>query len=84
MKKSTDRNSYFLVIPINAPGCEFAFGIYPNAPCSTTYNKCAYGVPHEHPCEAGLAYDDKTHSCNWPDLLLDTCNPEGTLISRQQ
>ncbi|CAB3378169.1 protein obstructor-E [Cloeon dipterum] len=67
------------LVPINAPGCEFAFGIYPNAPCSTTYNKCAFGVPHEAHCEAGLAYDDRTHSCNWPDLLLDVCNPEAVV-----
>nr|CAD7578915.1 unnamed protein product [Timema californicum] len=47
--------------------------------CSTNYLKCEYGVAHQTPCEPGLAYDDKTHSCNWPDLLLDTCNPEAIL-----
>nr|CAD7420568.1 unnamed protein product [Timema poppensis] len=65
-------------VPVSSPGCLYQFGIYPeSASCSTNYLKCEYGVAHQTPCEPGLAYDDKTHSCNWPDLLLDTCNPEG-------
>ncbi|KDR14644.1 protein obstructor-E [Zootermopsis nevadensis] len=63
--------------PISTPGCLYQFGIYPeSAQCSSNYIKCAHGVPYPTPCEPGLAYDDKTHSCNWPDLLLDFCNPE--------
>ena len=70
----------FAVTPISTPGCLYQFGIYPeSAECSNNYIKCAHGVPHTTPCEPGLAYDDKTHSCNWPDLLLDFCNPEGNL-----
>lgn len=66
------------VTPISTPGCLYRFGIYPESvECSSNYIKCAHGVPHTTPCEPGLAYDDKTHSCNWPDLLLDFCNPEG-------
>ena len=67
----------FAVTPISTPGCLYQFGIYPeSAQCSKNYLKCAYGVPHTTPCEPGLAYDDKTHSCNWPDLL-DFCSSEG-------
>ncbi|CAG2063663.1 unnamed protein product, partial [Timema podura] len=67
-------------VPISSPGCLYQFGIYPeSASCSTNYIKCESGVAHQTPCEPGLAYDDKTHSCNWPDLLLDTCNPEAIL-----
>jgi hypothetical protein len=67
----------FAVTPISTPGCLYQFGIYPESnQCSKNYLKCAYGVPHTTPCEPGLAYDDKTHSCNWPDLL-DFCSPEG-------
>ncbi|OXA57902.1 protein obstructor-E [Folsomia candida] len=63
---------------ISTPGCLYQFGIYPKAPgCHKTYVKCAFGVPYETHCEAGLAYDEKTHSCNWPDLLLENgCDPE--------
>lgn len=65
------------ITPISSPGCLYQFGLYPkSAGCHNSYVKCAYGVPYETPCEPGLAYDDKTHSCNWPDLLLDQCNPE--------
>lgn len=65
-------------VPFSTPGCEFAFGIYPDSDqCSTSFLKCEYGVPHETPCEPGLAYDERIHGCNWPDQLLEICNPEG-------
>lgn len=65
------------MVPLSTPGCEFQFGIYAEAPCSPNYYKCAFGVVHPEPCEAGLAYDERTHSCNWPDLMLEQgCNPE--------
>lgn len=62
----------------SSPGCEYSFGIYPDShECSTGYIKCAYGEPHPQQCEAGLAYDERIHGCNWPDQLLHICNPEG-------
>jgi len=66
--------------PISTPGCEYQFGIYPvSKDCSTTYIKCAHGEPHEQECDAGLAYDERIHGCNWPDQLLDHCNPEAVV-----
>ncbi|XP_026461601.1 protein obstructor-E-like [Ctenocephalides felis] len=66
--------------PLSTEGCLYHFGIYPDsADCSTTYVKCAHGIPYPQHCEPGLAYDDRTHSCNWPDLLLDICNPEAVV-----
>jgi hypothetical protein len=66
--------------PISSPGCEYQFGIYTDsAECSTSYLKCAFGEPHQQPCEPGLVYDDRIHGCNWPDQLLETCNPEGKI-----
>ncbi|ENN78820.1 hypothetical protein YQE_04720, partial [Dendroctonus ponderosae] len=66
--------------PISTPGCEYQFGIYPDShECSTNYIKCAYGEPHPQACEPGLVYDEKIHGCNWPDLLLETCNPEAVV-----
>lgn len=68
------------VVPISSPGCEYKFGIYPESPsCSTNYIKCEHGYPHALECEPGLAYDDKIKKCNWPDLLLDQCNPEAII-----
>lgn len=67
-----------IATPNSSPGCEYAFGIYPDSPeCSTTYLKCAYGEPAQHHCDDGLAYDERIHGCNWPDQLLHICNPEG-------
>lgn len=69
---------HILATPISSPGCEYAFGVYAEShECSTSYIKCAYGEPHQQNCEPGLAYDDRLHGCNWPDQLLEICNPEG-------
>lgn len=75
--------SFVTATPISTPGCEYAFGIYPDSPeCSTTYLKCAHGEPSQHHCDDGLAYDERIHGCNWPDQLLDICNPEGDLLNQ--
>lgn len=67
-----------LATAITTPGCEYQFGIYPiSKECSTTYIKCAFGEPIQQECDAGLAYDERIHGCNWPDQLLEICNPEG-------
>lgn len=69
---------FIIATPISSPGCEYAFGIYPDSSeCSTTYLKCAFGEPSQHHCDEGLAYDERIHGCNWPDQLLHICNPEG-------
>lgn len=71
----------FLDTALSAPGCEYQFGIYPDSgECSTSYIKCEYGVPHQLDCDAGLVYDERIHGCNWPDQLLEKCNPDGKKI----
>ncbi|CAH0559063.1 unnamed protein product [Brassicogethes aeneus] len=66
--------------PISTPGCEYQFGLYPDTDgCSTHYIKCAYGEPIPQECEPGLVYDERIHGCNWPDLLLEKCNPEAVV-----
>ena len=63
--------------PLSTPGCEYQFGLYPDSDsCSTTYIKCVHGQPLEEHCDAGLAYDPKSHTCVWPDQLIPYCNPE--------
>ncbi|EFX65517.1 hypothetical protein DAPPUDRAFT_333110 [Daphnia pulex] len=59
--------------------CEYSFGLFKPtaADCDIFYYRCAYGEAEEVACDKGLAYDDRSHSCNWPDLLLDIgCDPE--------
>jgi Chitin binding Peritrophin-A domain len=66
--------------PQSTPGCEYKFGIYEDsAECSTSYIKCEYGIPNQFPCTKGLVYDEKIHGCNWPDLLLEKCDPEAVI-----
>lgn len=77
-------NHDVLVTPISSPGCEYQFGIYPDGnECSTHYIKCAHGEPIAEQCEPGLVYDDRIHGCNWPDLLLEKCNPEGNAFVKK-
>lgn len=72
---------YCSATPISSPGCEYAFGIYDDTPeCSISYLKCAFGEPHQETCTPGLVYDSRIHGCNWPDLLVPKCNPEGELF----
>ncbi|XP_055925408.1 protein obstructor-E-like [Argiope bruennichi] len=54
--------------PISTPGCPYRFGIFPSGSC-TQYIRCAWGEPNITDCEEGLAYNDDTHSCIWPDQV---------------
>lgn len=67
---------YSDVVPHESGPCEYDFGIFAVGACETYYHKCQYGEPIPTDCTPGLAYDERTHSCNWPDLMLETCNPE--------
>jgi len=65
--------------PISTEYCPYLWGIFAISPqCHTTYLKCEEGVPHETGCEPGLVYDDRSHTCNWPDLL-ENCNSEAVV-----
>lgn len=78
--RSSIKSFSFVATAISTPGCEYQFGIYEDsAECSTSYIKCEYGVPHQLPCTKGLVYDERIHGCNWPDMLLEKCNPEAVI-----
>ena len=50
--------------------CPYSFGLFPSGEgCTDYFVKCAYGEPQPELCTEGLAYDERTHSCNWPDLM---------------
>ncbi|KAF8789643.1 Protein obstructor-E like protein [Argiope bruennichi] len=63
-----DSNPILLEPPISTPGCPYRFGIFPSGSC-TQYIRCAWGEPNITDCEEGLAYNDDTHSCIWPDQV---------------
>lgn len=57
-------------------GCRYRFGIFPRSDyCDTSFFRCKFGTREDVPCTKGLAYDDRIHQCNWPDLTPG-CNPE--------
>jgi len=60
--------------PLSSPGCHFQWGLYPANNC-VQYVRCEEGEPYIKDCEAGLAYDDHSKTCNWPDLV-DGCDSE--------
>ncbi|XP_045118634.1 protein obstructor-E-like [Portunus trituberculatus] len=61
--------------PLGNGICEYSFGIYSNGACETDYTLCTYGEPKYEPCTPGLAYDERIHGCNWPDLM-EYCVPQ--------
>ncbi|CAG0920339.1 unnamed protein product [Notodromas monacha] len=65
------------IAELKSPGCPYRFGIFPidTKNCTTSYYKCAFGIPEEQACQVGLAYDNRIHQCNWPDLTPH-CDPE--------
>ncbi|KAG8188279.1 hypothetical protein JTE90_012112 [Oedothorax gibbosus] len=60
--------------PISSPGCPYQFGIFPSESC-TQYIRCAWGEANVTDCEEGLAYQEETHTCVWPDEVAG-CDSE--------
>ncbi|MPC35457.1 hypothetical protein E2C01_028880 [Portunus trituberculatus] len=69
--------------PLGNGICEYSFGIYSNGACETDYTLCTYGEPKYEPCTPGLAYDERIHGCNWPDLM-EYCVPQVQTTSRSK
>ncbi len=60
----------------------FQFGIYAlDQGCHPDYVKCAFGVASVVPCELGLVFQESTHTCNYPDQLIEElgCDPSALL-----
>ncbi|XP_043219302.1 protein obstructor-E-like [Amphibalanus amphitrite] len=60
----------FELTPARDGACPYSFGIFPSGEGCADYSiKCAFGEAEPDLCEEGLAYDDRNHACNWPDLI---------------
>ncbi|XP_023174957.2 protein obstructor-E isoform X1 [Drosophila hydei] len=60
--------------------CPRQFGFYPNGDetkCGV-YRNCAHGVASLTKCPEGLAFNEETYQCDWPDLVAN-CNAEAYL-----
>ncbi len=64
-------NTSSFLISRGSGDCPFDFGIFPYQNCYPSYIRCAFGQPRETPCEVGLVYDHRIHTCNYPDLQVD-------------
>jgi len=60
--------------------CAYDYGIFAYRRCYPSYAICAAGRETEAQCEVGLVYDERIHTCNYPDLQLELgCNPSDLL-----
>ena len=81
LKKLTLMGILCAVVALSTESCEFQFGLYPEAlqdgGCSNKYIVCEFGRANIAQCAPGLAYDPRSHRCNWPDEMLDlNCEPK--------
>jgi len=60
--------------------CPRQFGFYRigDAEHCGTYMNCAHGVGKKTTCPEGLAFNEKSYKCDWPDET-DDCDPEAFL-----
>ncbi|KAG5892662.1 hypothetical protein JTB14_025456 [Gonioctena quinquepunctata] len=53
--------------PISTEHCDWLYGIFGHESSCTRYWTCWNGTTTEQFCIGGLLYNEKTHSCDWPD-----------------
>lgn len=53
--------------PIGTEHCDWLYGIFGHETSCTRYWTCWNGTATEQLCIGGLLYNEKTHSCDWPD-----------------
>ncbi|KAH8262812.1 hypothetical protein KR044_000594, partial [Drosophila immigrans] len=60
--------------------CPRQFGFYLNGDSTKcgVYRNCAHGVSSLTKCPEGLAFNEETYQCDWPDLV-ESCNAEAYL-----
>ncbi|XP_025831412.1 protein obstructor-E [Agrilus planipennis] len=53
--------------PLSTEHCEWLYGIFGHESSCTRFWTCWNGTATEQLCIGGLLYNEKTHSCDWPD-----------------
>lgn len=61
--------------PLSAPHCPRLWGMYAHETDCTKFWNCVDGHAHSFYCPEGLAYNQYSAHCDWPDLV-DGCSPE--------
>jgi len=57
--------------PISTEHCDWLYGIFGHETSCTRYWTCWNGTSIEQFCVGGLLYNEKTHSCDWPEFVAD-------------
>ncbi|XP_043198880.1 protein obstructor-E-like isoform X2 [Amphibalanus amphitrite] len=57
--------------PISTEHCDWLYGIFGHETSCTRYWTCWNGTSTEQFCIGGLLYNEKTHSCDWPEFVAD-------------
>ncbi|XP_066152201.1 protein obstructor-E-like isoform X2 [Euwallacea fornicatus] len=58
--------------PIGTDHCDWLYGIFGHETSCTRYWTCWNGTATEQLCIGGLLYNERTHSCDWPENV-DGC-----------
>ncbi|GJQ73934.1 putative chitin-binding domain protein type 2 [Trypoxylus dichotomus] len=58
--------------PIGTEHCDWLYGIFGHETSCTRYWTCWNGTATEQLCIGGLLYNERTHSCDWPENV-DGC-----------
>lgn len=58
--------------PISTEHCDWLYGIFGHETSCTRYWTCWNGTATEQLCIGGLLYNERSHSCDWPENV-DGC-----------
>lgn len=58
--------------PISNEHCDWLYGIFGHETSCTRYWTCWNGTATEQLCIGGLLYNEKAHSCDWPEVKISS------------
>lgn len=68
-----DQDGYWCILillldpPIGTDHCDWLYGIFGHESSCTRYWTCWNGTATEQLCIGGLLYNERSHSCDWPE-----------------
>lgn len=65
--------------PQSTKNCPRRFGLFPHETDCTRFWNCVDGISTEVTCPPGLVYSDDKATCDWADLVENTCKSEDLL-----
>lgn len=71
--------NYVVDPPIGTDHCDWLYGIFGHETSCTRYWTCWNGTATEQLCIGGLLYNERSHSCDWPENV-DGCQKHRKLL----